>query len=237
MKRRQGLVEARANAGRYLYLRDSKSRLQKTTANFSLNFKTTPRNSSREIGRRQRLSMAGPSLPRQLPPQCASSIRLNNSSSKPPLKTYSKRALQDPSEPSSKRQHIEHPTRSVETSTKSGAPPCTPTLPKKRSISEYFKPVTHTRTPSSPQSPIFSSDPIQKHVESPPSSPPSPHISPSVTLRKTRTRRRLSARPPLGVIKMSGLNAGGSKEYRKGNSKRVGMHDSSFVVLAYQKFC
>jgi len=178
----------------------------------------------------------GPSSPRQLSPQCASSIRLNNSSSKPPLKTYSKRALQDPSDPPSKRQRIEPTTRFVEKTTKTGVPAYTPTLPKKRSISEYFKPVAHARTCSSPQSSIFSFDPVQKNVESPPSSPLSPHIiSPSVALRRTRTRRRLCARPPLGVIKMSDINAGSSKEHRKGKGKRIGMHDS-FLAVAYPNF-
>jgi hypothetical protein len=48
------LVEARANAGHYLYLRDSKSRLQKNHRELViLNFKTTLPNSSREIGRFQ----------------------------------------------------------------------------------------------------------------------------------------------------------------------------------------
>jgi len=172
--------------------------------------------------------MAGPSLARQQPPPCDSSILVNKSSSKPPLRTYSKRALQDTSEPPNKRQRIEQSTISVKSTTKSGVPPSTPVLPKKRSISEYFKPVTHTRTPLSPQSSTFSSDPVQKNVESPPSSPPSQYTSHSTAPRKKRARRRLTARPPLALINMSDLNAGGSKEHQKGKGKPVGMHDRFF---------
>jgi hypothetical protein len=172
--------------------------------------------------------MADLSFARQLPPRGTSSIYLNKSSSKPSLKTYSKRSLQYSSAPPRKRQRIELPTTSVECTTKSGVQLSTPTRPKKRSISDYFKAVAHTRTPSSPQSSIFSSDPVKKNVESPPSSPPSPHTSPSVALQKTRTRRRLTARPPLGVIKMSDLNVGGSKEHREGTGKRIGMHNHIF---------
>jgi hypothetical protein len=160
--------------------------------------------------------------------QSAPSILVHKSSSKPPLRTYSKRALQDTSESPSKRQRIELPTISIQSTTKSGVRPSTPTLPKKRSISEYFKPATHTRVPSSPQSSIFSSDPVQKHIESPPSSPPSPYISPPAAPPKKRARRRLTARPPLTLIKMNGINAGGSKEHRKGKGNAVGMHDHFF---------
>jgi hypothetical protein len=181
-------------------------------------------------------TMAGPGLAARQVPQSASSILVHKSSSKPPLKTYSKRALKDTSEPPSKRQRIELPTISVQSTTKSGVLPSTPTLPKKRSISEYFKPVTHTRAPSSSQSSIFSSDPVQKHIESPPSSPPSPYISPSAAPPKKRARRRLTARPPLTLIKMSGINAGGSKEHGKGKGNAVGMHDHFFHTNPTSEF-
>ncbi len=167
--------------------------------------------------------MAGPGSPRQLPTPCTSAILVNKSSSKPSLRTYSKRTLQDISKPPSKRQRIELAKIPVKSTTKSGVQPSTPNIPKKRSISEYFEAVTHTRTSSSPHSSIFSSDPVQKNFESSPSSPPSPYTSPSVAPPKKRPRRRLTARAPLALIKMSDINAGGSKEHRKGKGKTVGI--------------
>lgn len=172
--------------------------------------------------------MAGLVLAERQLPQSASSTFVNKSSSKPSLRTYSKHTLPDTFDRPGKRQRIELPTTHIHSSTESGVQqPSTLASQKKRSISQYFKPASHTRTPSSPQPSIFSSDPIENVKSSPPSSPPQ-RISPSKTTPRKRPRRRLIARPPLALIKMSGLNAGGSKEQGKFKGKAIGKHDHFF---------
>jgi hypothetical protein len=182
------------------------------------------------LSKRQRIDH--PTLPVQITaksgerlPVSAPSISVHKSSSTPQQRTYSKGIHQDTSGLPNKRQRIEHLTLPVQSTTNSGVPPTTPPLSKKRSIAYYFKPVALPKAPSSPQSPIFSSDPVQNVESSPPSSPPSPGIFSSTVPLKKRARRRLVARRPLELINMSDLNTGGSKEHENGNSKAIGMHD------------
>lgn len=158
-------------------------------------------------------------------PRKNSTVQLN-SSSNPHLKTYSKRALQDSYKPPSKRQCVEA-SESINRAIEGLVQSITPTLPKKRAISDYFKVVTHSNTPSTPQSFVFSSDPVHKDIASPPSSPPLPHAASSAVLPKTRARRRLTARPPLELLIMTDVNAGGSRRRHKG------MHDHSFQRHLY----
>jgi hypothetical protein len=131
-----------------------------------------------------------------------SSSTLTNLPFRPPLKTYSKRVLQDSYKPPEKRQRIESrdPSRKL---ADCKTTPSLPPLKKKRSIVDYFKASTHSSSPSPPSSLTFSPTSLKSRTDTPPSSPPPPIYSLSVEPCKNRRRRKLTTRPALKRIEMS----------------------------------
>lgn len=149
-----------------------------------------------------------------------SSSKLTNLQHRPPLKTYSKRLLQDSYKPPEKRQRIDSKDSLVGLAN-CKATPSTPSLPKKRSIADFFRPFTRSSSPSIPHSSTFSATPLKKQALTPPSSPPSHISSPSAELSKKRRRRRLRTHPSLKVIKMDNEISGGGnrrESHRSGSS-------------------